>query len=260
MKTQKIDLRFKTFNSRDYLNEYYTHIGSENYTLLKFSFEVSKHMSKNSLVLEFSGGPTIYPLISLAPKAKELHFSDFLTKNLAEIKLWKTHSPKSFNWSSFVKCALQIEGKKNIKIKDISKREELLRKKMTTILVGNAFESLPLGKRYSNLYDLVNVNFVTDSITSSKTVWEKLLTNISSLIKKNGLLAMSSLKNAYYWRTTENKFFPAVNLSEKDVKKAFKKLRLKIISFSSIPAEILDEKSAKFEGYKGMMFTIAKKT
>ncbi|MBI4225694.1 hypothetical protein HY612_01130 [Candidatus Roizmanbacteria bacterium] len=254
----QIDTEFKTFNPRDYLNEYYTHIGNENLNLLKFFVKAYKHISKNSLMLEFSGGPTIYPLISAAPLVSKIHFADYLDKNLNEIKLWKKNSPEAFNWKPFIIQALQIEGRKKIKDEDIIRRENLIREKLTRFFYCDAHKIDPLGKKYRNYYHLVNVNFVTDSITSSKKTWKQLITNICSLVRKGGILAMSALKNATYWRAGNN-FFPAVDINEKDIKKILNRLGFKILNLNSIKAEVVDEKSPDYEGYKGMMFVIAKK-
>src|SRR3990167_5607273 len=157
MMQQKIDSKFKTFSPRDYLNEYYTHIGSENLSLLKFFVKVYKKTPKNALLLEFGGGPTIYALISATNIVKEIHFADFLKKNLNEVKLWKYASSEAFNWSEFISTALKIEGSINIDKKKIKLREKLLRKKLTKFLLCDAFKNAPLGKKYVNFYDIVNV-------------------------------------------------------------------------------------------------------
>ena len=256
---KKIDSKFKTFNPRDYLREYYSRIGNENYSLLKFFYDAYKHIPRNSTILEFGGGPTIYSIIGATTKAKEIHFSDFLEKNLAEVKLWHKKSRDAFDWSLFFKSALQIEGLKKVEQKDIRNKENLLRKKLTKFFICDAFQTMPLGKKYSKFYDVVNVNFVLDSITSSRKIWEDLLTNIVTLLKTDGVLIMSALKNAAYWRTL-NKFYPAVSINENEIKKIFNKLGLKIISITSIQAEVTNKDSDKYEGYQGMIFVSAKKT
>lgn len=258
MKQQKIDSSFSSFDSKDYLNEYYSRIGTENETLLRFFNSSYKKAKKNGLMLEFSGGPTIYPLISAAPVVKEIHFTDFLDTNLQEVQKWKNRSVEAFDWTIFFRKVLEIEGKINIKKDDIYKRETLLRSKMTTFIHCNAFERNPLGKNYREMYDLLNVNFVPDSIANSKQVWERLIKNICSLIKPNGLLLMSALKDATYWKAGKS-FFPAVKIDENDLERILKNLHFEIQTLFMIPAEVVDEKARNYEGYKGMIFIAAKK-
>ncbi|OGK22303.1 hypothetical protein A2866_05315 [Candidatus Roizmanbacteria bacterium RIFCSPHIGHO2_01_FULL_39_8] len=258
MRLQKIDSSFSSFEPRDYLNEYYSRIGTENETLLRFFNSSYKKAEKNGLMLEFSGGPTIYPLISAAPVMKEIHFADFLDKNLLEVQKWQNRSVEAFDWTIFFRKALEIEGKINVKKNDIYKRESLLRSKLTKFLHCDAFDQNPLGKNYRQIYDLLNVNFVPDSVAKSKEVWKKLIKNICSLIKPRGLLVMSALKDATYWKAG-SKFFPAVHIDEDDLKRLLKSLYFKILTLFTIPAEVVDEKAENFEGYKGMIFLTAKK-
>lgn len=249
---------FDTFNPREYLDEYYTHIGLENESLLKFFAEVFKNMKSNIKILEFGGGPTVYQLISGANKAEFIHFADYLEENLKEIKLWKQNSSTAFNWSEFVKRALELEGKKDVKKNDIDKREKLLRSKITKFLYCDAFRAKPLGEIHHNYYDIVSVGFVPESITSSKTKWIEAVTNICGLVKENGTLLMTALKESTYWRTGKN-LFPSVNINETDIEKLLNNLGFKFIKSTSIPAEIVDENADNYEGYKGMIFVNASK-
>lgn len=256
MKNYIIENSFNTFNPKDYLNEYYSKIGSENDNLLKFFANSYRNVDKNSLLLEFSGGPTIYSLISAADKVREIHFCDYLESNLNEIRLWKLAAKDAFDWSPFFKRALQIEGLQNPQKKDIKRRQELLKIKLKKIFQNDVFKAPTF--REKDKYNIVSVNFVPESITSSKKEWENLVKNICLILKRNGTVIVSALKDATYYRVG-GKFFPAVSITENDLKKVLGKLGFEIIDLYCVPAEVLDIKSPDYEGYQGFIFVKAKK-
>lgn len=241
------------FNPRNYLNHYYSKVDSENDELLKFFIESYQNVNPNSLLLEFGGGPTIYSLITASAKVKEIHFSERLKYNLEEVKLWKEGNVGAFNWDIFIRRALQLEGDARVYQKDIDARAGLMRSKITTFLYCNAFSSHPLRRKYHPFYDVLNVNFVPESITSSKEKWEQALANITSLLKPGGLFVTTALRNAKYYELAERRF-PAVDINEEDLKKV-----LITLGFQRDSIVFRTIKAYPYRGYDGMIFLRAKK-
>lgn len=64
-----------------------------------------------------------------------------------------------------------------------------------------------------NTYDIVQVNFVPESITPSLVEWERAIQNIVSLLKPQSTLILTALKKAVYYQVQEKKF-PAVSIDE----------------------------------------------
>lgn len=62
----------------------------------KFRFD-----AETTRVLEFGGGPCIFPLISAAPHVKEIVFSEYLEPCLKEVQLWKEKSPEAHSWTPY---------------------------------------------------------------------------------------------------------------------------------------------------------------
>lgn len=252
---------FAQFHPREYLKEYYSKVGLENSSLLEFFAKVYKEdVVSDSTMLEFGGGPTVYPLISAAPKVGAIHFSDYLEENLKEVRLWKNRGKKAFNWDTFLKKVLALEGIKKISHTDIKERENLMRRKIKKITHCDAFNKDPMGKEYRNYYDVINTNFVTESITSSKKTWEKLVSNICSMLKKDGVLVMTAIKGAKYYRIGDKRF-PAVPVTEDDLIRVLTRLGFQETSFVlySVPAEVMDEELKGYTGYNGFIFLKAKK-
>ena len=246
---------FSGFDSREYLQEYYSQIGAENHSLLNFFVEAYKEVPDDSLILEFGGGPTVYQLITAARKARSIHFSDYLEGNLQEVSMWRRCAEEAFDWSFFIAEALTLEGLDNVTHNDIDARERMMRRKINKFSLCNAFEKDPLGPKYRNHYDLISTNFVVDSITTSKEIWEQLMKNVCSMLKRDGSLILTSLKEAEYY-TVGNKKFPAVYLTECDLIAALKNLGFQNLFFRSVPAE-RHSRDVNYQGYNGMFFTRA---
>jgi NNMT/PNMT/TEMT family len=132
---------------------------------------------------------------------------------LHEIQLWKRGDEEAFNWEPFIQRALELEGKSRITREDTRRRAELLQSKLTAFCTCDAFSHPPLQGANIDKYDIVQVNFVPESITSSLVEWKRAMQNIISLLKPQGTLILTALKNAVYYQLQEKKF-SAVNIDE----------------------------------------------
>lgn len=178
-----------------------------------------------------------------------------------EVKLWKDGSAEAISWQKFFKKALHLEGNKKVSAKQIISRKNLVRRKITKFLHCDAFKKDPLGKEYRNYYDIINTNFVTESITNKKEVWETLIANICSMLKKNGILIMTAIKDAKYYHVGK-RAFPSTRITEEDIIKVLIKLGFKETSFLlySVPAEVQEEEIKGYTGYKGLIFLKAERS
>jgi len=259
-KTKIVEQNFNAFNPKEYLTEYYSTVGFENRSLLEFFVEAYQDIPKNSLILEFGGGPTVYQLITAAKYAKTIHFSDHLDSNLQEVRLWRSVAKTAFDWNMFFHQALTIEGVKNINKSIIERRKNLVRKKIIRFVHCDAFKTHPLGPVYHSYFDVVSVNFVAESITNNHESWKQVFKNIHSLLKKDGHLIMTTIKEAKYWHVGK-KLFPAVSISEHHLNEILKELgfKEKFLLMRSISAETIDKNGKGIQGYQGMIFLRAKK-
>lgn len=204
---------FTAFDPRGYLHEYYTSIDFENDQLLRFLSSCYRESEQQSTLLEFGSGPTLYSLITAATKVETLCVCDRLEANLQEIKLWQREDDRAFNWDPFIRRTLEIEGNFPILPEDIQQRAALLRSKLRFSGFCDAFHNPPLAGACQDGYDIVQVNFVPESITTSLARWECALHNILTLLKPQGTLILTALKNARYYHLQQKKF-PAVNIDE----------------------------------------------
>ena len=203
------------FDPTAYLNEYYGDVGPENRTLLRFLIEAYNDLPRGGMMLDFGGGPTIYPLISAVGRVEEIHFSDFLDTNLDEVRRWLAMDPTAFDWRDFVRQALELETGGGCSKAAVSQREDEIRSKVTRLMRCDASRTPPIEVSYEP-YDVVVTNFCAESATSDRWQWQTFVFNIVSLLKPGGTLIMSALKGASSY-SVGSKRFPAVKISEEDL-------------------------------------------
>lgn len=250
----KLEPSFATFNPRDYLKEYYSKIGLENYSLLKFFARAYKNFNRRVTILELGGGPTVYQLISAAEVAAEIHFADYLDSNLDEVRKWVRGDKDAFDWRPFIKEALIQEERDSVNQNKIVEREKIIKQKITKFLHCDVFNSNPMGSAYKKFYDVVSVNFVAESITAHYGKWKEAMQNIVSTLKKGGVLIITALIGAEFY-LVGNKRFPAVPITEKDIRRVLKELKFakdpELVV--TIPAETDERDPTGYQGYKGLI-------
>lgn len=250
----------KTFSPRSYLDEYYSHIGAENEALIHFFADSFRQSYPGAKLLDFGGGPTIYPLISAAPRVSEIYFSDYLLSNLQEVQSWHKALPQAFPWSPFVARALEVEGKAHDDI-SIQSREKVIRERIKYFFEGDIHLSDPLkDRRYRGYFDIIISNFVAESITSDRGEWQCGMTNLIGMLKPKGMFLMSVITNASFYRIGANRL-PCVSVTESDVIELLCSLGFakSDIVVQSIQAETQPADGERYQGYRGMSFFRANK-
>lgn len=183
-----------------HLDEYYSHIGAENEALIHFFADSFRQSYPGAKLLDFGGGTTIYPLISAAPQVAEIYFSDYLLINLQEIQSWHKALPHAFSWEPFVARVLEVEGKAHDDM-SIKSREKVIRGRIKYFLEGDIHLSDPLKyRRYRGYFDIIISNFVAESITSDRGEWQRGMTNLIGMLKPKGMLLMSVITDASFYR------------------------------------------------------------
>lgn len=251
---------YATFEAQNYLEEYYSTIGPENLALLKFFAEAYRDVPKDSVMLEFSGGPTLYSLISAANAVSEIHFSDYLPQNLAEINRWVSGIRKTDIWDRYFEEALRLE-RRPVTPESVAERMALLRQKITNLLFCDAFSPTPLEGNHRQAYDVVAANFVAESITESMSQWQSVIGNICSTLRPGGTLIMTALQGANYYSVSDRNY-SAVSITEMDLVQALIRagFRPNSMLIQTITAETLEHGDDCYQGYQGMIFIKAKKS
>mgnify|MGYP000181446558 CR=1 FL=1 len=250
-------LDFSCFSSDDYLAEYYSAVRSENNELLRFFAQASKLVSTGSTFLEYGGGPTIYQLVSFAPRVESIYFTDHLSRNLLTVQAWLQTKKPSHNWTPFIAAALQHEGIASPSAAQISERENYLKAKLCGFGHVDAFNP-HLDDIALKQYDVVSANFVVESITVDVKGWRRCLDSLLSYVKPDGLLSLTSIRGATYWKIKDKKF-PAFSVSANSITEELRARGFVIEIIHEIDAQITEQSHPGYEGYDGMVFIMARR-
>ena len=151
-------------------------------------------------LLEFGGGPAIYPLISAAPHVAEVVFADYSHSGLGEISLWKNSDPHAHDWSPYFRHVVQtLEG--NPDPHAAIQREMELRSKFKELLLcdiraNDVFRevSIPLES-----FDVISTNFCLDVVSNNVEEYAKNIRQICRYLKPGGfIVGLVSVEESWY--------------------------------------------------------------
>lgn len=239
---------------RTYLAQYYEgDINPGNKALLHFYAKIYEDLGGRSL-LEFSGGPTIYSLITAARTTSWIHFCDYNAECLNEINKWLVEDVSAFDWSYCTRYALFCEKSNGEKIseEDIQMRHRLIRQQLRKISRCDIFADDPLLGSSMGPYGVVASAFCLDCITEDKREWFHFNQKLANLVDTDGLFVTVSLLNASYW-TIQGLRYPAVTLTTADITNMYSELGFDITYSNTIDniGEI---------GYEGFIMTCGKRS
>ena len=99
------------FDPREYLEEYYlVEPEIEDRFVMEFMVKALRKMPPDLFTLEFGGGPTLFPVATLAPRSREIHFCDYVAASLEEVRHWLAGGPDTFDWNSYIRLSLELES------------------------------------------------------------------------------------------------------------------------------------------------------
>jgi hypothetical protein len=241
---------FSEFSPSDYLNEYYAEIYNGNEYLLRYLHNFFEEFSGSiDHYLEIGGGPAICQLISASSRARSIVFAEYLEANRREVANWVNEKDNAFNWDAFFKFVLNLEQETNPSI-TLSDLKERLRGKIRKIIRSDVNQKNPISP-LNTKFDAVASNFCLESITNNESSFVNSLRNTTSLLKRDGILIMTLIRNARYYSVGKLSF-PAFPLDERRVRSYLELMDYTDIEVVSAPAE-------EGHGYDGMIFLSAKK-
>ena len=248
------DEYYTVFDPQNYL-ETYCQLDSENKQGLRFLVEVLHRFPKNELlILEFGGGPALYPVAAEAPYAREVHFCDYVPANLDEVRRWLDGDENAFDWQRHIEYVLKLEGNPT-DFKAATQRATEMRQKVTRLMLCDACSATPLLGRETGPYDLVVARDCTDVAAANVSEWMQVMRNISVLVTPGGWLLVTVTTGASKDTFDDQTSFPCANLSREDVYNGYLAAGYDPDTFYfeeiTLPASI---------EYSGAIFAIARKT
>lgn len=207
--------------------------------LLDWYREVHSKMPPKKTLLEMGGGPTIYQLISAAPKVGEIIFTDYSQNNLDIVRNWR--NKKHSFWDKYIEHSLKTD-------KDISKRDIFARKKE----IADKIKKLVLldaGKTDNyliNQFDIVQSSFCLESSTDDISEYKRMLKNVFYYLKPQGIFLMTALEGAIAYKVGK-KYFPAIYLDKELAKEYLTEADFKIEKMEKVNSENSD--NSKYHGF-----------
>jgi nicotinamide N-methyltransferase/methyltransferase len=202
------------FDPKAYLKEMFQTPDDEDRFSISFFTKALEPLQDQMFIHELGGGPTLYSVAALAPKAREIHFSDVVEASLAEVKAWLQDQPDAHNWNPYIALALEAEGLSATEAA-IAKRAALMRKVVTKLMHCDAQSNTPI-ELGNTQYDLVTAHHCTDVAATKITEWQRVLENVTTIVRPGGWLMLSVTTGA---RTYEvgDVTFECVNLTKDDI-------------------------------------------
>ena len=203
-------------------------------------------------LLEYGGGPVIYPLISASPFVSEITFSDYADANIKQVVMWKDKQPSAHNWTPYFEYVIRrLEG--NVDESLVVKRAEDLRGKLKYFFQGDVLKSeiLNVPSNFSlQQFDLISCHFCFEVVAKSIDEYRSLVAKLVQHLKPCGFLCtLVSLQGSYY--TNGDRRFNTLYLTSNDLDSIYESLGLSVIQTAhmNVPEKsqnILNDTKAKY--------------
>jgi nicotinamide N-methyltransferase/methyltransferase len=202
------------FDPKSYLQEMFQSPDDEDYFSVSFIARLLDPLPDQMFIHELGGGPTLYSVAALAPKASEIHFSDVVHASLAEVNAWLQDQPDAHNWDPYIALALEAEGL-SVTEAAIAKRTALMREVVTQLMLCDAQSKTPI-ELENTRYDLVTAHHCTDVAATNISDWQQVLKNVTTIVRPGGWLMLSVTTGSRTYEVGEVTF-ECVNLTKEDI-------------------------------------------
>lgn len=178
------------FSAKNYLNEYYADLSSENKSILRFFARVAPELKGYGNHLELGCGPTICQVISIAPYVHKIIYTDAYQESFDEVNAWLKNDHQAFNWQRYIRYALQAEGIVSPTKRDVARREEELRKKIKIRMldVSSANELIDLFQTHE--FSSVSSVFALEVVATDAPHLMTLFSILRSGLNNEGVLSV----------------------------------------------------------------------
>ncbi len=241
------------WSPKEYLSEYYAEMMSDEICALEFLVESMRSLAPVSAALDFGSGPTVHHLFALVPKAEEIHTAEYLPANRTEIENWVQGHESAHDWSAFACETLRIEGTANPLPAAVEAREAETRRRLRSIMAGDAGDPDPLGVEKREYYSLVTTHYCAEGATNDKETWRRYMRNIASLVRPGGTLILSACGAADFY-CVGNRRFPCAGVTAQDVISS-----LSTNGFHNLDLRVRSVPDHSTQGYSSVIFACATK-
>lgn len=211
---------FEDFQPRTYLAEFFGGGGKDpsERELLRGLVNEYAFAHPGDALLELGGGPSIYQLISAAPKVESIVFTEYLPENLEEVRAWLRDEPTAWDWDGFIAEALVLEGR-SASAQDLAERKAMIRRKVKSVLPCDITRANPLDDdTLLGRFDALALNYVIDSITNGLDTWREYLHNAARLLKPQALLVYNAIADVSEGWQCRDRMFPGTDVQPEQLR------------------------------------------
>ncbi|XP_062518691.1 nicotinamide N-methyltransferase-like [Corticium candelabrum] len=201
------------------------------YSTLQLDAAVDKRLH----ILEFGGGPGLYSLVSAAPYAEEIVFSEFVARNREVVDAWKKKGPVSA-YRPIIRYVVQsVEGRAD---EEVDHREQELRDKIVSVVPSDISQDPPVADpQGKQTYDVLSTHFCLLTACESISMYRTALQKLSALVRPGGYIIASEILGASFYMVGGIKF-PNILLTGEVMRQAFTDAGFsEELSFHSLPLE-----------------------
>ena len=139
-----------------------------------------------------------------------------MPENRAEVEKWLAAQDDAHDWRAFTMATLRLEGNPDPTEAQANAREQQARDCITRVLPCDVTDADPLGSAMRGFYPLVMAHYCAEAVSTSKEKWRVYMRNIISLVKPGGVLIISAIGGANFYRMGDLNF-PCTKLNGQDV-------------------------------------------
>ncbi|XP_065834355.1 nicotinamide N-methyltransferase-like [Oscarella lobularis] len=152
----------------------------------------------SSRLLEYGGGPTVWPLISAARHVNSITFVDYLDANLEFVKKWQKNVESAFDCSSVFRYVVNtIE--KNPSADEVDRRQERVRSSIRDIISGDLRLDAPADPRVAapHSYDVVSCHYTVGHACHVTSDYIPFVKKLGNYLKPGKFLLLSDMPTKY---------------------------------------------------------------
>lgn len=184
---------FEHFDSQRYLKQLFSDITI--FQDVSIYVKLFAQFPDNSLtMLDFGGGPNVFPLIMAAENVTRYIHSDYAKNNRDEVERWKEADPRAFSWKENITRCLKAEGKRGTD-EEVASREARMRSVLEAVVPCDVTADNTVADGYEGPYDIVTCSYCLECLFTSTEGISEAIGRISKLVKPGGyfILTVSSI-------------------------------------------------------------------
>ena len=216
-----------------------------------------KWNTKTARLLEFGGGPVIMPLINAVPYVDQITFAAYMESERKEIELWKHEKEGAHDWSSFFKYV--VNEMEHIPGDDPwREREELLRKRISSVIPCDIFSDNPLIVTNQEPFEIVNTSLCLESACTTYAEYKDGVKKLVGLLKPGGFLLMFIVERETFYMIGAKKW-SCLYLTLEQMKEALTEAGMVILVAERDPAPVEIIQNPVQSNQKAFVFVAAQK-